>query len=150
MMSWLKKIARKVLDRVFVSYFTRADGAVDKATQILLSLKYKEWLRHRMPLPSFEEVGFRAFSQNEEDGILLYIFSLIGTTNRKAVEIGAGNGTECNTANLIVNHGWTALLVDGNEANVRRGGTSMRDAGIPGSSRLPLCMRGSRPKISTL
>ena len=96
-------------------------AAVDKGLQILLSLKYKELLHHKLPLPSFEEVGFRVFSQNDEDGILLYIFSLIGTVNKKAVEICAGDGIECNTANLTINHGWTALLFDGNEATIRRG-----------------------------
>lgn len=37
------------------------------------------------------------------------------------MEICAGDGIECNTANLILNHGWTGLLVDGDEANVARG-----------------------------
>ena len=95
--------------------------AVDKGMQILLSLKYRELLYREIPLPTFEDVEFRAFSQNGEDGILHYIFSIIGTTNRKAVEICAGDGIECNAANLIVNHGWTGLLFDGNEENIRRG-----------------------------
>ena len=63
-------------------------------------------------------VGFKTFSQNEEDGILLYIFSLIGTTNKKCLEICAGTGVESNTANLIVNHAWTGLLFDGDQKNV--------------------------------
>jgi hypothetical protein len=37
------------------------------------------------------------------------------------VEICAGNGIECNTANLIINHGWNGLLVDGNETLVKQG-----------------------------
>jgi hypothetical protein len=68
-----------------------------------------------------EDVEFSAFSQNGEDGILLYTFSLIGTTNRRAVEICAGDGIECNTANLTVNHGWNALLFDGDEQNTKKG-----------------------------
>jgi hypothetical protein len=94
---------------------------VDKGTQILLVLKYRELLHSNSSLPTFGDVEFRAFSQNGEDGILLYIFSVIGSTNKKAVEICAGDGTECNTANLIINHGWTALLFDGKEENVERG-----------------------------
>lgn len=39
------------------------------------------------------------------------------------MEICAGDGIECNTANLIVNHGWTALLVDGDQERVARGTT---------------------------
>lgn len=64
--------------------------------------------------------GFKVFSQHDEDGILLFIFSLIGTTNKKSVEICAGDGIECNTSNLIINHRWVGLLVDGNEQNISR------------------------------
>jgi hypothetical protein len=58
------------------------------------------------------------YSQFDEDGILLYIFSLIGFTNRKVVEICCGNGSECNTANLIINHACYGLLFDGDKFNI--------------------------------
>ena len=70
---------------------------------------------------NINEAGFKVFSQTDEDGILLYIFSIIGTTNKRSVEICAGDGIECNTANLIINHGWNGLLLDGDEALVRTG-----------------------------
>src|SRR5207344_1296671 len=72
-------------------------------------------------LPKLADVGFRKYSQFEEDGILLYLFSLIPPVNRTCVEICAGNGRECMTTNLIVNHGWWGYLFDGNERNVRNG-----------------------------
>jgi hypothetical protein len=72
-------------------------------------------------LPAFNDVGFRAYSQFEEDGILLYIFSLIPPLNRTCVEICAGTGRECMAANLIINHGWWGYLFDGNERNVKDG-----------------------------
>ena len=83
----------------------------------LLAAKGKEWL------PGMRDVGFRKYSQFEEDGILLYIFSLISPINRTCVEICAGSGRECNTANLIINHGWWGHLFDGNEKNVKAGKT---------------------------
>jgi hypothetical protein len=52
---------------------------------------------------------------------LLYLTARVGAPNRTAVEIGAGDGIECNTANLILNHGWHALLVDGDSEKVERG-----------------------------
>src|SRR5688572_16882233 len=61
-------------------------------------------------LPAFGDVGFRKYSQFEEDGILLYIFSLIAPINRTCVEICAGNGRECMASNLIINHGWWGHL----------------------------------------
>lgn len=104
--------AHKKLDQV---------PAVNKGVQILLTLKYQELLRSGAPLPSLRDVEFRAYSQTGEDGILLYIFALLGITNRRAVEICAGNGTTCNTANLIINHGWHGLLFDGNYEQIRFG-----------------------------
>lgn len=93
---------------------------VDKGTQILLGLKYRELAEQKVLLP-FRDVEFRNFSQSGEDGILHYIFSLIGSSSRRAVEICAGTGSECNTANLVIHHGWHALMVDGSEQNVRQG-----------------------------
>jgi hypothetical protein len=72
-------------------------------------------------LPRFADVGFRKYSQFEEDGILLYLFSLVAPINRTCVEICAGNGRECMTTNLIINHGWWGHLFDGNEENVASG-----------------------------
>jgi hypothetical protein len=92
-------------------------ASLDRKLQILLSLEYHR-LASALPL---SDIQFRSFSQNGEDGILLYIFSLIGTTNRQAVEICAGDGIECNTANLIINHGWKALLLDADAAKIERG-----------------------------
>jgi hypothetical protein len=96
-------------------------GAVNKQTQILLALRYREIVHNGMSLPSLDEVEFRSFSQHGEDGILLYIFALIGTTNKLVVEICAGDGIECNAANLIVNHNWRGWLFDGSAAKIRTG-----------------------------
>ena len=65
---------------------------------------------------------FQIYSQNGEDGLLLYIFSCIGTTNKSIVEIGIGNGTECNSRNLIENYHWNGVLIDGSmdKVNVAR------------------------------
>jgi len=69
-------------------------------------------------LPKMIDTGFKVYSQFDEDGILLYIFSLIGFTNRRVIELCAGSGEECNTANLIINHACHGILFDGNEKNV--------------------------------
>jgi hypothetical protein len=56
------------------------------------------------------ESGFRVFSQNDEDGILLRLFSHIGHTNRYVIEIGSNcSGSDVGipenlSTNLIVNH----------------------------------------------
>jgi hypothetical protein len=87
--------------------------------QVALFYTYRNMAnRQESPLPGLDEVGFRCYSQFEEDGILLYIFGMIGTTNKICVEIGSGDGIECNTANLIVNHGWWGYLFDGDEKSI--------------------------------
>lgn len=109
-------------ERVVVERITTAPyDAATKVSQMVLLNQYRAMVHRGEPLPSFDDVQFRAFSQNGEDGILLFIFGLIGMGQRRCVEICAGDGIECNTANLIVNHGWHGLLVDGNERLLQNG-----------------------------
>ncbi len=70
---------------------------------------------------SFDDAEFRNHSQNGEDAILWYIFSLIGTANKRCIEICASDGVQCNSANLIINRGWNGLLFDGDESLIRKG-----------------------------
>src|SRR3990172_3970520 len=101
-----------------------------KEMQVMLMLQYRQMLHAGGPLPSFDEVGFRVCSDADEDGIIHYIFSLIGTTNKKLVDIGARVIDGSNTANLLINHGWTGLLIDGDPANtdiLKRFYTNSRD-----------------------
>lgn len=93
-----------------------------KVSQLVLQQQYKNLVRMGGgSLPSLREVGFRQYSQFEEDGILLYLFSIITPVGRSCLELCAGTGIECNTANLIVNHGWWGHLFDGDADNVARG-----------------------------
>jgi hypothetical protein len=70
---------------------------------------------------SLSDTGFRAYSQFEEDGILLYIFAAIGAINKTFIDIGSSDGINSNCANFAVNFGWRGLFLDGNPANVERG-----------------------------
>ncbi len=95
---------------------------INKSEQIRLLLHYQSLKRQENEnLPDFNNIIFRNFSQNGEDGILLYIFALIGFESRRSIEIGCGDGIESNTANLIIHHGFEGLLIDGDEQNIRYG-----------------------------
>jgi hypothetical protein len=96
-------------------------NVADRVSQLILLNQYRTLVRGRHPLPTFDDVEFRAFSQNGEDGILLFVFALIGMVNRRCVEICAGDGIQCNSANLIINHGWNGLLFDGDDQLLARG-----------------------------
>jgi hypothetical protein len=122
-MNPVKKIARHLrgwLNQPVASQL-RDYGPPNTAAQLQLQLVYRQLLASGTPLPALDDVGFKVFSQADEDGILLFLFSILGTVNKKCVEICAGHGMECNTANLIIHHGWTGLLVDGNPDLVQQG-----------------------------
>ena len=86
-----------------------------------LLLQYQKLLNEKSPLPKLADAGFRVYSQCDEDGIILLLFSIAGMTNRVFVEVGAGNGVENNCANLAINLGWHGLFIDGDDVNARFG-----------------------------
>lgn len=55
--------------------------------------------------------GYKIYSQTDEDGILAEIFRRVGTTSRRFVEIGVGNGLQCNSLALLL-AGWSGVWVD--------------------------------------
>jgi hypothetical protein len=62
----------------------------------------------------------RTFSQNGEDGIIEEIFKRIETTDKFFVEFGIQDGTECCTRDLLVNHGWSGVWLEGSPKGVER------------------------------
>lgn len=105
-----------------------SDSPAAQLNQVLLRLHYQDLVHRGAPLPALHDVEFRCHSQNGEDGILLFLMSVIGTSSRRVVEICAGDGIECNAANLIINHGWQGLLFDGDADQVARGQEFYRTA----------------------
>ena len=79
--------------------------AWDLRKKLLAESRYIEEKR----LPRF---GFKAYSQNEEDGIIQEIFRRIGTANKTFVEIGVSSGLESNTLYLLL-QGWRGLWIEG-------------------------------------
>jgi len=118
-----KKITQKIKNFILraITIFRLEQNTQVEQIQIANQYRLMKKILTATEMPSFRDVGFKVHSQFEEDGILLYIFSVIGTTNKRVVEICAGNGIECMAANLIINHGWNGLLFDGNTQLVERG-----------------------------
>jgi hypothetical protein len=75
-----------------------------------ISKTRSSWLR------KIHQQEFKIYSQNGEDGVLLWIFANIGTINHPPyfVEFGTENGDECNTRFLRQQLGWQGLMMDGN------------------------------------
>lgn len=62
----------------------------------------------KQPIHLYER---RIYSQNGEDGIIGYIFHKIGVTDKYFVEIGAGDGKQCNTR-FLKRQGWSGIQID--------------------------------------
>ena len=125
----MKRAAKRLFNRLFRSIADEIEleqgtprRLTEPVAQKVLMQQYRLLASQgRELLPPLGDVGFRAHSQFEEDGILLYLFSLIPPRTRTCVEICAGNGRENMTTNLILNHGWWGHLFDGDPANVSAG-----------------------------
>ncbi|MEY4594247.1 MAG: hypothetical protein RIQ47_657 [Bacteroidota bacterium] len=91
-----------------------------QAAQRQLFLYYQERVASGNP-PALTDTGLKVFSQHEEDGLLLFIFSTIGMGGKRFVEIGSNDGVNSNCANLVLNFGWYGLFIDGDKTAVERG-----------------------------
>jgi hypothetical protein len=72
------------------------------------------------PYHNIKDSGFRVYSQFEEDGMILYILTMIGFKTQRVVEMCCGPGDECMATNLILNHGFDGFLFDGSQENISR------------------------------
>jgi hypothetical protein len=116
-MSWIKHIVKKY----FLYFWIKERFAPAlQISQRQLFHYYSDCAKMK-EVPSVSETGFRVFSQFEEDGKLLFIFSVIGMTNKTFVEFGSDDGVNSNSANLFFHHQWTGLFMDGNPRAVERG-----------------------------
>lgn len=97
------------------------DGRLRHVERNVHSLVRHEYLdQTALPFPqNVLSQRFQEWSQNEEDGITLALLGLVGETNRRFVEIGAGtNGG--NSGFLAASCGWTGLMVDGSPARAEK------------------------------
>ena len=102
----IKKILKKIL------------WSIGKHTRIhlinrnLSELNYRQILSNQkyQDKKNLINYGFKAYSQNDEDGILNEIFNRIGIKYKTFIEFG-GNGKECNTT-FLLKQDWGGVWVD--------------------------------------
>jgi hypothetical protein len=117
MKSWIKNFLK---DKFLMLKIRNRFTPSVQIGQRQLYLHYQA-LSKKDELPAISETGFRVYSQFEEDGKLLFIFSIIGMENKTFVEIGSDDGVNSNSANLYFNFGWHGLFIDGNPKSIQRG-----------------------------
>lgn len=117
MIGYLKYLTKKY----FYPYLLQSKfSASTQIVQKQLQLQYSK-LKRNNNLPKFGDTGFKVFSQFEEDGKILYLFSILGTTNKLFVDIGSNDGINSNCANLAINHGWHGLFIDADKKAIEIG-----------------------------
>src|SRR5713226_10608594 len=88
-------------------------------TALLLLGKQMAWrVASLPPNTDFRKVGFKVFSQWDEDGIIQYLISKIPIENRTFIEFGVENYEESNTRFLLLNNHWQGLVLDASAADV--------------------------------
>jgi len=105
------KEAKKIKNRRELSKLNGSNLLYDRYHSLSDKLSFRDRLRLK---------EFNVFSQNGEDGLILYIFSQIGVSSKRYVEFGIGDGSQCNTLNLTKNFGWGGLLMESNAEFVRK------------------------------
>ncbi len=87
-----------------------------------LQLAYRSTVTRGEPPPSIWDTGFRVFSEYDEDGVIHFLLSVVGTGSRRFVDIGAGDGVHAsNCANLAFNLGFHGVFVEADEQSVANG-----------------------------
>jgi hypothetical protein len=91
-----------------------ANVALRKSVQ---TLHREIFFQHFAASPRFQDPkrlfasSFKVYSEGNEDGMLEEIFHRIGVEDRRFVEIGIGDGLECNSAYLLL-QGWSGCWID--------------------------------------
>ena len=89
-------------------------------TALLLLGKQMAWQVASLPSNTdFRKIGFKVFSQWDEDGIIQYLISKIPIENKTFIEFGVENYEESNTRFLLVNDHWQGMVMDACEADIR-------------------------------
>ncbi len=109
---------KKILRRIFLLddiNSVKLDKYNMQIQQRQLFFYYQNLKSLKSQLPGFSDTGFRVFSQGDEDGKILFIFSMIGFSNKMCVDMAFASPYGANTTNLILNWGFSGLLVESND-----------------------------------
>lgn len=92
----------------------------------------ESYLENRLNNERYHQPGklnkfeYQVLSQNGEDGIIYEIFKRIGTQSKYFVEFGVGNGTENNSAYLLLQN-WTGSWIEGSPLHCNEMKISYKD-----------------------
>lgn len=89
-----------------------------EATLMLLGKQMAWRVAEMPPNADLRKVGFKVFSQWDEDGIIQYLINNLPIPNKTFIEFGVENYEESNTRFLLTNNHWQGLVLDGCERDI--------------------------------
>ena len=112
---------------------------------------YPTVIRNQSGLTGLNLSEVRIYSQNGEDGILLHLLSRTGVESGTFVEIGCGDGRECNAANLAINFCWSGSMIDADPCRVETARSFYRAVLMDQASRVQLsCERITAENVNQI
>lgn len=84
-------------------------------TSLILQGKILSELNRNKSSKNIQDYEFKVFSQNGEDGIIQFLIQNTEIKNKTFVEFGVETYKEANTKFLLLNNGWSGLIIDGNK-----------------------------------
>jgi len=104
------------------SLYTRLRRRTGRQSETSLLLLGKEMAWRAASFPpntDFRNVGFKVFSQFDEDGIIQYLISKLPIGNKTFIEFGVENYEESNTRFLLLNDHWQGMVLDARASDIR-------------------------------
>jgi hypothetical protein len=105
------KLAYKKVRRKFPSY--------SETSLLLLGQQMARQVALLPPNESFRKVGFKVFSQWDEDGIIQYLVSHLPIQSKTFIEFGVEDYEESNTRFLLFKDHWQGMVLDACEDDIR-------------------------------
>jgi hypothetical protein len=99
--------------------FRRKAESHSETTLLLLGKKMAWQVSALPPNTDFRSVGFKVFSQFDEDGIIQYLISKLPIEKKTFIEFGVETFEESNTRFLLLNDHWQGLVLDACAEDIR-------------------------------
>ena len=117
----LKKILKTIINKISNEFFSNPvlnrkldDIKIQNGELFSFFLK-----SHLTKIKSLDDISFKIFSQNNEDGILEYLINSLKLHRIKFVEIGTQDYSESNTRYIYEKFGCDGLIID-NTKNLKK------------------------------
>ena len=101
----INKIFIKILNKLFKNYFNKKLLMIGTSHILNMRKNYKN-------ISNLNEVDFKVFSQNGEDGIIDYLLFSLQIEKPKFIEIGVGDYYESNTRFIFERSSGDGLIID--------------------------------------